>query len=215
MAKYSNLSSLFKAIANAIRAKTGNSENILAENFPEAIANISGGGLSVDDIAAGHTYDGISGHIEIYPMPSPNRYEWPLFDYAFAGCTSITSVTANIKGVGVGAFAGCTNLTSVDFRGSSATTADNLFYGCTSLTSVMLYYSDLETVLNKGWLKVSPSAFYNTPIANGTGYIYVPASCVDKFKACSGMESYASQVRAIEDYTVDGGLFSALDPNKI
>lgn len=47
MANYTTLSALFTAIANAIRAKTGGSANIVADNFPTAIAAISGGG---DDI---------------------------------------------------------------------------------------------------------------------------------------------------------------------
>lgn len=40
MAKYENLNSLFTDIAGAIREKTGKSENIVAENFPEEIRNI-------------------------------------------------------------------------------------------------------------------------------------------------------------------------------
>ena len=38
---YSTLSALFTAIANAIRAKTGSTEKIVADNFPSAIAGIS------------------------------------------------------------------------------------------------------------------------------------------------------------------------------
>lgn len=43
MAKYSNLSSLFTAIANAIRAKKGTTAEIVADNFPEEIAGIEAG----------------------------------------------------------------------------------------------------------------------------------------------------------------------------
>ena len=46
MANYTTLSALFTAIANAIRAKTGGSANIVADDFPTAIAAISSG----DDI---------------------------------------------------------------------------------------------------------------------------------------------------------------------
>ena len=38
-----NLTTLFTNIANAIRAKTGSSEQIVAENFPTAIAGITTG----------------------------------------------------------------------------------------------------------------------------------------------------------------------------
>jgi len=41
---HSNLTSLFTDIADAIRAKTGSSDPIVADQFPEAIEGISGGG---------------------------------------------------------------------------------------------------------------------------------------------------------------------------
>ena len=40
-----NLTTLFQNIADAIRAKTGSSEKIVAENFPAAIAELSSGGV--------------------------------------------------------------------------------------------------------------------------------------------------------------------------
>ena len=43
MARHTNLNSLFKDIADAIRAKTGNTANIVADNFPEEIANMQTG----------------------------------------------------------------------------------------------------------------------------------------------------------------------------
>lgn len=43
MAKHTNLTSLFAAIANAIRAKTGETAVIVADDFPSKIAEISTG----------------------------------------------------------------------------------------------------------------------------------------------------------------------------
>lgn len=43
MAKHSSLAALFTAIADAIRAKTGGTEAIVADDFPEAITAISTG----------------------------------------------------------------------------------------------------------------------------------------------------------------------------
>ena len=43
MAKYTNLTSLFTAIAEAIRAKKGTNDKIVADNFPEEIAAIEVG----------------------------------------------------------------------------------------------------------------------------------------------------------------------------
>jgi hypothetical protein len=45
-----------------------------------------------------------------------------------------------------------------------------------------------------------------TKIANGEGYIYVPASMVDSYKSASNWSTYAAQIRAIEDYPeITGG----------
>lgn len=40
----------------------------------------------------------------------------------------------------------------------------------------------------------------NTPIAKGTGYIYVPRSLVEAYKTATNWSDFASQIRAIEDY---------------
>lgn len=44
MSKYNSLGGLFTAIANAIRAKTGGTDPIVAEDFPAAVEGISAGG---------------------------------------------------------------------------------------------------------------------------------------------------------------------------
>ena len=45
-----------------------------------------------------------------------------------------------------------------------------------------------------------------TLIASGTGYIYVPKALVDSYKSATNWTTYASQIRAIEDYPdVTGG----------
>lgn len=59
------------------------------------------------------------------------------------------------------------------------------------------------------------TVFSNSSIAKGTGYIYVPAALVDEYKAYANWKTYASQFRALEDYTVDGTTTGALDESKI
>lgn len=60
MAKYTNLTSLFTAIADAIRAKKGTTGKIVADNFPEEIAAIESGVKSVtftkDDLSSSGDY---------------------------------------------------------------------------------------------------------------------------------------------------------------
>lgn len=64
-------------------------------------------------------------------------------------------------------------------------------------------------------------AFASTPIAGYTtfsgamGYIYVPSALVNSYKSATNWSTYASQFRALEDYTVDGTTTGELDPNKI
>ena len=48
MAKYTSLAALFKAIADAIRGKTGGTDTIVADDFPKAIEGIASGGGGCD-----------------------------------------------------------------------------------------------------------------------------------------------------------------------
>lgn len=68
------------------------------------------------------------------------------------------------------------------------------FSGCSSLEILILRKSDKAVSLG------NTSAFNNTPIANGTGYVYVPAALVESYKSATNWSTYASQIRAIEDY---------------
>ena len=54
MATHTTLSNLFSDIADAIRAKTGSAEEIIADDFPTAIAAISGSGTPTIN---GKTFD--------------------------------------------------------------------------------------------------------------------------------------------------------------
>ena len=63
MATYTNLSSLFTAIADAIRAKTGKTGEIVADNFPAEIAVIETGvDTSADTVTADTLVEGYTAH---------------------------------------------------------------------------------------------------------------------------------------------------------
>ena len=79
---------------------------------------------------------------------------------------------------------------------------------CTALKVLLLRGSTVCTAS-------SSYIFYNTPIASGTGYIYVPSALVDSYKTATNWTTYASQFRALEDYTVDGTIDGELDETKI
>lgn len=104
----------------------------------------------------------------------------------------------NVTTAGWYAFFGCTALALVDLP--NATKVDNnAFEGCTALQTLILRGNAVATL-------VGTSAFNNTPIASGEGYIYFHAALVDSYKAATNWSTYAAQIRAIEDYPdITGG----------
>ena len=112
-------------------------------------------------------------------------------DYAFQNCGALETVTMyKAASVGANAFSSCSNLKTVYL--SATTIASNAFAGCSQLNALILY-GDTVCALASG-------ALTNTAIANGTGYVYVPAALADSYKANSAWSAYANQIRAIEDY---------------
>ena len=92
----------------------------------------------------------------------------------------------------LGSFMGCSNLEKIDFDVlEEIKNAD--FYQCSALTAVIIRSPAVCTMSDS-------NAFKSTPIASGTGYIYVPAALVDSYKAATNWAAYADQTRAIEDY---------------
>lgn len=114
---------------------------------------------------------------------------------AFRACTALASVNfPSVTSVALGAFWQCTALTKADFA-SAVAFANNAFYGCSALTALILRNAEQVST-------ITGTPFASSAIASGTGYIYVPAALVDTYKAASGWSTYASQIRAIEDYPV-------------
>lgn len=150
--------------------------------------------------------------------------------YAFNSCTKLGQVNFPVAtSVGSSALAECSALAAINlpaatsvgssgFNNCSGLTTVNLsavvkfdssaFYRCSNLTVLVLRPEKVPLLGNV-------NVFYSTPIASGTGYIYVPRALVDSYKAATNWSTYANQFRALEDYTVDGTTTGELDPNKI
>ena len=113
--------------------------------------------------------------------------------YAFYTCSALTTVNFPMAtSIGSNAFQACSKLTTVNFP--VAESIDSYaFRDCSALTALILRSGARATL-------GGTSAFNNTPIKSGTGYIYVPAALVDSYKAASNWSTYANQIRAIEDY---------------
>ena len=132
--------------------------------------------------------------------------------YAFYGCTSLTAADFPlVTSIGTYAFYGCTSLTAADFP--LVTSIDtSALQNCTSLTTVSLplvtsissyalrnctSLTSLTLSKNQVATLSSTSAFTGTPIASGTGYVYVPDNLVDQYKAATIWVTYANQILPI------------------
>lgn len=130
--------------------------------------------------------------------------------YAFQNCSSLEGVNLpNVTSIKKYTFSGCGALKTIDF--SNLTEIDRYsFTGCSSLTTFIMRNTETACVL------MYPDTLYDTPIRSGTGYVYVPRVLIDYYASTSSnWRTYASQLRALEDYTVDGTTTGALDLSKI
>ena len=69
-------------------------------------------------------------------------------NYAFSGCTELTSVSLpkSLKEINLNAFRGCTGLTSVTLPHSLQKIGSGAFYGCTGLTSLIMLSQSLAEI---------------------------------------------------------------------
>lgn len=121
------------------------------------------------------------------------------YQYMAYGCANLTTIDIhNASYISSYSLYNCSALTKLDLH-SAGTIATNSMAGCTKLATLILRMDSVPTL-------GGTNAFTNTPIAKGTGYIYVPAALMDSYKAASNWSTYADQFRAIEDYPdITGG----------
>lgn len=156
--------------------------------------------------------------------------------YCFEGCTSLVSIDlpklTTVDQWGNGLFQNCGALASVNLPlltmlgpsffsahfGSAPVLEKVDLPSCTWIGSASLVMSTLETLILRSNTVCSlnnVNAFNTTKIKAGTGYIYVPSALVDEYKVATNWSTYATQFRALEDYTVDGTVTGELDETKI
>ena len=106
----------------------------------------------------------------------------------FRRCDNLTSVSLPMcEHIGNGAFQDCWSLSQINLPVCSYI-GGFAFYGC-SLSIITIGYS--------GVCSMPDDAFYGTPIEDGTGSIYVPASLVDAYKTAENWSMYSSQIFTI------------------
>lgn len=109
----------------------------------------------------------------------------------FSHCPNLKDVdfSFNTTTIDFGAFSSCYSLESIDIPSAIESINYEAFKNCENLASVYVHATTPPTLRN--------DSFDGTPIADGTGTIYVPAASVNAYKAASGWSTYASQIQAI------------------
>lgn len=120
---------------------------------------------------------------------------------AFYGCSSISEAEVPaVSYLSDSAFANCTSLVKADIGETCSLPSHNTpsigkyaFNGCSSLTAFIIRYDV------KLYMLSATTAFNGTPIASGTGFIYVPDALVDSYKAATNWSTYAAQIKGLSE----------------
>lgn len=194
MAEYLTNTADLTAIADAIRAKSGaTAQLVYPDGFVSAINAIeTGGGGGSDELVNSLIDRTISGAYVNNTVTIIGRY-------GLAGCTKLTSVVLPAVATTDGnSMNGCSALTKADFS-NLQNIRYSTFYANNKLVTLIIR-TQAVAKLEK------TSAFKGTPIESGTGYVYVPSALVDSYKSATNWSTYANQIRAIEDYPdITGG----------
>lgn len=103
---------------------------------------------------------------------------------------------------------------------SSASNSSYWCYNCSSLKAVIIRSFGSNYALNSNafsgcyHLNGTVNSTYN-PNGDKDGYIYVPRDMIETLSTATNWVTYASQLRALEDYTIDGTTTGELDTTKV
>ena len=211
MAEYMIQGESLTTIADAIRERAGTSEPLV---FPEGFKS------AIEEIPDSFS-ERLAGTITEYS----NDKATYISDSSFAGCNKLVKANMpNVLGMGALVFQNCFELSQVNLDStkqialqtfgqnfalpklrlpSVESISEGAFLNCHNLVTLIISNASVVCSLS------NTDAFTNTPMTghNGkTGYIYVPRALVDSYKAATNWSTFASQIRAIEDYPdITGG----------
>lgn len=166
---HNNLSELFTDIADSIRAKTGSTDAISADNFPTAIDAISSSSSSsklpslvdrtITEVAAtdlqGATNIGVGAFWQCENLTSvtiPENITY-IKEKAFTSCSELVDIVIpdSVTKIGFEAFSSCSKLITINLPNTITSISSGMFYYCTSLTNI---------VIPNSVTKIEHNAFY-------------------------------------------------------
>ena len=125
---YTTLNSLFTGIADAIRAKKGSLETIVADTFP----------IEIENLKTGFDYS--------------NQYITSFQDYAFYGCEDLKSIDcSNVTSIGNSTFENCKNLQNVILWDKVETIGENAFKGCSENLTIYCMFDSKPENWHENW----------------------------------------------------------------
>ena len=130
-------------------------------------------------------------------------------EYAFKGCTGLTSVTIGNSVIGEYAFKGCTGLTSITIPNSVTSIGKCAFYQCSGLTSVTIpnsvtsigdgsfdYCNSLADIYceiaDPSNVTLEGTVFWNVP--KSTCVLHVPAGTAELYRAADQWKEFTNIV---------------------
>lgn len=205
-------------IADATREKTGTTEPIVPENMAEMLRNVEGdyergyaegyekGDSNMDGILTRKATTISNDRITYLGLEVFRNYD----SLAIADFPNVTSTGANVFyacyalhtvnfpsliSISTNMFGYSSLLKRLDFP-SVESIDTGAFSGCHRLVTLIFRKADTVCTLK------NVNAFNNTPIAKGTGYIYVPDDLVEQYKAATNWSTYANQIKPISELEV-------------
>lgn len=135
---------------------------------------------------------GEDGLVTRIPTTYTNDRVTEIGSYAFRQYTTLEDVHFQaVTNVKASAFYKCTGLKVAEF-GTMVIINSSAFGDCSSLASIILRSEEMSVLNNS-------SALTGTPIANGTGFIYVDNDLVENYKTATNWSNYANQIKPISE----------------
>ena len=185
MSEYLIQDTTLTAIADAIREKTGGTDQMTPDQMATEISNIQASGGGDDSSLKGIIERTVTnptlpgdltkiGNYVFYYYTSLNLACLPegitsIGDYAFAYCKNLalTSLPAGITIIGMDAFHNCTNLALTSLPAGITIVNNNSFNGCTGLTSITFEGTPTEKIASNAFKGCTNLTSINVPWAEG------------------------------------------------